>query len=49
MARKGKFALEMADGTKVRSNIEELREHFDMESIISHYLSGKLLEWLEDR
>ena len=49
MARKVKFALEMADGTKVRSNIEELREHFDMESIISHYLSGKLLEWLEDR
>ena len=49
MARKVKFALEMADGAKVRSNIEELREHFDMESIISHYLSGKLLEWLEDR
>jgi len=49
MARKVKFALEMADGTKVRSNLEELREHFDMESIASYYLSGKLLEWLEDR
>ena len=49
MARKIKFALEMADGTKVRSNLEELREHFDMESIASYYLSGKLLEWLEDR
>lgn len=49
MARKVKFALEMADGTKVRSNLEELREHFDMESIVSYYLSGKLLEWLEDR
>ena len=49
MARKVKFALEMADGTKVRNSLEELREHFDMESIISYYLSGKLLEWLEDR
>ncbi len=49
MARKVKFALEMADGTKVRSNLEELREHFDIESIASYYLSGKLLEWLEDR
>ena len=49
MARKVKFALEMANGTKVRSNLEELREHFDMESIVSYYLSGKLLEWLEDR
>ena len=49
MARKVKFALEMADGTKVRNSIEELREHFDMQSIASYYLSGKLLEWLEDR
>lgn len=49
MARKVKFALEMADGTKVRNNLEELREHFDMESIARYYLSGKLLEWLEDR
>ncbi len=49
MARKVKFALEMADGTKVRNSLEELREHFDMKSIISYYLSGKLLEWLEDR
>lgn len=49
MARKIKFALEMADGTKVRSNLEELREHFDLESIMGYYLSGKLQEWLEDR
>ena len=49
MARKVKFALEMADGTKVRNSIEELREHFDMQSVASYYLSGKLLEWLEDR
>ena len=49
MARKIKFALEMSDGTKVRSNIEELREHFDIKSIMEHFLSGKLQEWLEDR
>lgn len=49
MARKIKFALEMADGTKVRSNLEELREHFDLESVIGYFLSGKLQEWLEDR
>ena len=49
MARKIKFALEMADGTKVRSNLEELREHFDLESIMGYFLSGKLQEWLEDR
>jgi hypothetical protein len=49
MAKKIKFALEMADGVKVRSGLEELREHFDMEKIAGHFLSGKLLEWLEDR
>ena len=49
MAKKIKFALEMANGVKVRSGLEELREHFDMEKIASHFLSGKLLEWLEDR
>ena len=49
MARKIKFALEMSDGTKIRSNIEELREHFDIESIMGYFLSGKLQEWLEDR
>ena len=49
MARKIKFALEMADGTKVRTNLEELREHFDLESVMGYFLSGKLQEWLEDR
>ena len=49
MTRKVKFALEMADGTKVRISIEELRQHFDMQSVASYYLSGKLFEWLEDR
>lgn len=33
MAKKNKFPLEMADGVKVRSGLEELREHFDMEKL----------------
>ena len=49
MARKIKFALEMADGAKVRGNIDELREHFDIESAVRYFLSGKLIEWLDDR
>ena len=48
MAKKIKFALEMADGTKVRT-IEDLREHFNLEAVIGYFLDGKLLEWLEDR
>ena len=49
MARKIKFALEMKNGVKVRSNLEELRENFDLEKAVGHFLSGKLIEWLEDR
>ena len=49
MARKIKFALEMKDGVKIRGNIEELREHFDLERAVGYFLSGKLVEWLEDR
>ncbi len=48
MAKKIKFALEMADGEKVRT-IEDLREHFDMERVMTYFSDGKLLEWLEDR
>ncbi len=49
MARKIKFALEMADGAKVRGSLEELREHFDLEKAVGYFLSGKLVEWLDDR
>ena len=49
MARKIKFALEMKDGVEIRRNLDELREHFDMEMVIEHFLSGKLQKWLEDR
>lgn len=48
MARKIKFALEMANHTKVRT-LEDLREFFDLKQAIGYFFDGKLLEWLEDR
>ena len=33
MARKVKFPLELRDGYLARSNIEEVRAHFDLEKI----------------
>ena len=48
MTKKIKFALEMADGAKVRT-IEDLREKFDIERAIVYFLNGKLIEWLQDR
>lgn len=38
----------MADGTAART-IEELREHFDLTSVLSYYSNGKLINWLESR
>lgn len=48
MARRIKFALEMKDGVQVR-DIETLREHFDLESVMGYFLNGKLATWLHDR
>lgn len=48
MAKKVKFALEMADGEQVR-NIDALKEHFDLEKVVGYYLDGRLLNWLKDR
>jgi len=48
MAKKIRFPLKLADGTQARS-IEELKEHFDLESVLEHYKSGKLVTWLRDR
>lgn len=48
MAKKIRFPLVMADGAEVRS-LDELREHFDLESVLGYYNSGKLLTWLNDR
>lgn len=38
--------LEMANGTIVR-NIEELKEHFDIEKVVGYFLDGKLQKWLQ--
>lgn len=48
MAKKIKFPLEMKDGVKVR-NLDELKENFNLEKIVSYFLDGRLLNWLNDR
>ena len=48
MARKVKFPLELRDGYLARSNIEEVREHFDLEKIIAQFHNGRLKIWLDD-
>ena len=48
MAKKIKFPLKMSDGAQVRT-LEELREHFDIASVLSYYADGRLVEWLTDR
>ena len=47
MAKKLRFPLNM-NGTDVRT-IEELREHFDLESVLGYFANGKLATWLRDR
>ena len=46
--KKIRFPLEMSDGTRVHS-LDELREHFDLGSVLGYYKNGKLLAWLNDR
>jgi len=48
MARKVKFPLELEDGYLARSNIEEVRAHFDLEKIIAQFHNGRLKVWLDD-
>lgn len=48
MAKKIRFPLEMADGTQVRT-LDELKEHFDLGSVLEFYKNGRLLTWLQDR
>lgn len=48
MAMKIKFPLKMPDGAEART-IEELREHFDLATVLSYYSNGRLAKWLEDR
>ena len=48
MPKKIKFALELANGKKVRT-MEDLRENFNLEKIVGYFFNGRLVEWLEDR
>ena len=48
MAKKIRFPLQMKDGAAVRT-LEELREHFDLESVLGYFADGKLKTWLADR
>ncbi len=44
--KKIKFPLKMADGYQARE-LEELQEHFDLESAIGYFSSGQLQLWLQ--
>ena len=48
MAKKVKFPLKLADGTEART-LEELKEHFDINSVVAYFSDGKLLNWLQAR
>ena len=45
MARKIRFPLKMKNGVEVRS-LDELKENFDIDSILKYYFDGKLYRWL---
>lgn len=45
MAKKALAPLIMGDGARVRS-IEELREYFDLATVLKYHANGKLEEWL---
>ena len=47
MARILNFSLTMKDGYKVERDIAELREHFDLETVLGLYKEGKLRRWLK--
>ncbi len=49
MGKKISFGLEMKDGEPPVRDIEALRKNFDIEKAMGYFLSGKLVEWLENR
>ena len=42
-----KFPLKMADGAMVRT-LEDLRDHFDLTTVLAYYDNGRLTKWLEN-
>lgn len=48
MVRKIKFGLNMP-AKKGIGTMQELKEYFDLESILEYYFNGKLCRWLRDR
>lgn len=48
MARKIRFPLKMKNGAEVRT-LDELKENFDLESVLGYFADGKLTKWLADR
>ncbi len=48
MARKIRFPLKMKNGAEVRT-LEELKDNFDLESVLGYFMDGKLQTWLADR
>lgn len=47
MARLVRFDLTMKDGYKVEREIQELRDHFDLETVLGYYHDGTLSRWLK--
>lgn len=47
MARKIRFPLKMKNGAEVRT-LDELKENFDLESVLTYYVSGQLIAWLKN-
>jgi len=48
MARRVKFSLTIKGYGEVRT-LEELKNNFDLESILNYFLDGRLSDWLEQR
>ena len=48
MAKKIRFPLKMKNGAEVRT-LDELKENFDLESVLGYFTDGRLATWLTDR
>ena len=48
MVKKIRFPLKMKNGTDVRT-LDELKDNFDLESVLGYFTDGRLVTWLSDR